>query len=73
MFGKGMSNDDFNSHLETIARLIESQATTVAEAAQIVREAKLNVNHEDHAKTALDFAAENLALPEVHVDKKHDA
>ena len=73
MFGKGMSNDDFNSHLETIARLIESQASTVAEAAQIVREAKLNVNHENHAKTALDFAAENLALPEVHVDKKHDA
>ena len=71
MFGKGMSNDDFNSHLETIARLIESQASTVTEAAQIVREAKLNVNHEDHAKTALDFAAENLALPEVHVDKKH--
>ena len=73
MFGKGMSNDDFNSHLETIARLIESQASTVADAAQIVREAKLNVNHENHAKTALDFAAENLALPEVHVDKKHDA
>ena len=72
MFGKGMSNDDFNSHLETIARLIESQATTVAQAAQIVREAKLNINHEDHMKTALDFAAENLALPEVHVEKKPD-
>ena len=71
MFGKGMSNDDFNSHLETIARLIESQASTVAQAAQIVREAKLNVIREDHMKTALDFAAENLALPEVHVDKKH--
>ena len=73
MFGKGMSNDDFNSHLETIARLVESQASTVAQAAQIVREAKLNVNHEDHAKTALDFAADNLALPEVHVaGKPHD-
>ena len=73
MFGKGMSNDDFNSHLETIARLIESQASTVAQAAQIVRDAKLNVIREDHAKTALDFAAENLALPEVHVDKKPQA
>ena len=73
MFGKGMSNDDFNSHLETIARLIESQASTVAEAAQIVREAKLNVIREDHMKTALDFAADNLALPEVHVEKKPHA
>ena len=72
MFGKGMCNDDFNSHLETIARLIESQASTVAEAAKIVRDAKIHVNHENHVKTALDFAAENLALPEVHVDKKAD-
>ena len=74
MFGKGMSNDDFNSHLETIARLIESEASTVAEAARIVRDAKIFINHEEHMKTALDFAAENLALPEVHVEKKpHDA
>ena len=70
MFGKRMSNDDFNSHLETIARLIESQASTVAEAAKIVREAKLINVTEDHMKTALDFAADNLALPEVHVDRK---
>lgn len=77
MFGKGMSNDQFNSHLETIAKLIESEASTVAEAARIVRDAKLLINPEDHMKTALDFAAENLALPEVHVEhhaeKNHDA
>lgn len=68
MFGKGMSNDDFNSHLETIAKLIESEATTVEEAAKIVRDAKILINHEEHIKTAFDFAAENLALPEVHVE-----
>ena len=35
-----MSNDQLNSLLETLARLIESKATTIQEAAQIVREAK---------------------------------
>ena len=73
MFGLGMSNDDFNSHLETIAKLIEAQASTIAEAAQIVRDAKIHGDHENFLKTSLDFASENLALPEVRVDKKHDA
>ncbi|MBR3745953.1 MAG: hypothetical protein IKP64_11110, partial [Selenomonadaceae bacterium] len=75
MFGKGMSNDQFNSHLETIAKLIESEAHTVEEAAKIVRDAKILINPEEHLKTAFDFAAENLALPEVHVEhveKKSD-
>ena len=35
-----MSNDQLNSLLETLARLIEAQAKTPEEAAQIVRNAK---------------------------------
>lgn len=35
-----MSNAQWNEFLETLARLIEAKATSVAEAAQIVREAK---------------------------------
>lgn len=73
MFGNGMTNEQFNSHLETLAKLIEAKAQSVDEAAQIVRDAKISITHESHVKTALDFAAENLALPEVHVEKKHDA
>lgn len=34
------TNDQWNALLETLARLIEAKATSVAEAAQIVREAK---------------------------------
>ena len=62
-----MSNEQFNSHLETLAKLIESTAGSVAEAAQIVRDAKIDTTSEDHMKMALNFAADNLALPEVHV------
>lgn len=40
MENEGMSNDQLNSLLETIAKLIESKAQTTEEAAQIVREAK---------------------------------
>ena len=36
----GMSNAEFNAFLETLARLIESKATTIDEAAQLIREAK---------------------------------
>ena len=35
-----MTNDQFNSFLENLARLIEAKAITVEEAAQIVRDAK---------------------------------
>ena len=35
-----MTNDQFNSLLETLAKLIESKALTVEEAATIVRDAK---------------------------------
>ena len=69
MFDKGMTNTQFNMHLETLAKLIEKTANTVEEAAQIVREAKLSTAEEEHTNLSLNFAAENLALPEVHVEK----
>ena len=69
MFDRGITNEQFNSHLETIAKLIEAQAKTVAEAAQIVRDAKIDTTQEKHVNMSLNFAAENLALPEVHVEK----
>ncbi len=65
-----MSNEQFNSHLETLAKLIEASATTAAEAAQIVRDAKIDTTKEEHVNMVLNFAAENLALPEVHVEEK---
>ena len=37
---EGMTNAEFNAFLETLAKLIESKATTAKEAAEIVREAK---------------------------------
>lgn len=36
----GMTNDQLNTLLETIAKLIEAEAITAQQAAQIVREAK---------------------------------
>lgn len=72
MFDRGMTNTQFNMHLETLATLIEKMATTVEEAAQIVRDAKLSTANEDHTNMTLNFAAENLALPEVHVGAKSD-
>ena len=69
MFDRGITNEQFNSHLETLAKLIEAEAKTVEEAAQIVRDAKLDTAKEEHVNLALNFAAENLALPEVRVEK----
>ncbi len=69
MFDRGMTNEQFNMHLETLAVLVEKMATSVEEAAQIIRDAKLNTAKEEHINAALNFAAENLALPEVHVEK----
>lgn len=65
-----MSNEQFNSHLETLAKLIIAEAKTVEEAAQIVRDAKIDTTKEEHINMSLNFAAENLALPEVHVEEK---
>ncbi len=70
MFDSGLTNEQFNSHLETLAKLIEAKAKTVEEAAQIVRDAKIDTTKEEHVNMALNFAAENLALPEVHVEEK---
>ena len=36
----GMTNAEFNAFLETLAKLVESKAETVEEAAKIVRDAK---------------------------------
>ena len=72
MFDRGMSNEQFNSHLETLAKLIEKTATSVEEAAKIVRDAKIDTSAEEHTDAALSFVAENLALPEVHVDKSNE-
>lgn len=69
MFDKGITNEQFNSHLETIAKLIEASAKTVTDAAKIVRDAKINIAAEEHVNAALNFAADNLALPEVRVER----
>ena len=37
---ENMTNDQFNSYLENLAKLIEAKATNPTEAAQIVRDAK---------------------------------
>lgn len=37
----GMTNAEFNSFLETLARLVESKAKTIEEAAEIIRNAKV--------------------------------
>ena len=39
---EGMTNQQYDKFLETIARLIEAEAKTPEEAAQIVRDAKTN-------------------------------
>ena len=69
MFDSGITNEQFNSHLETLAKLIEAKAKTVAEAAQIVRDAKVN-KLEQHTESILNFETDNLAVPEVHVEEK---
>ena len=69
LFDRGMTNSEFNMHLETLAKIIEKTANNVEEAAQIIREAKLSTAEEEHTDLALNFAAENLALPEVRVEK----
>ena len=39
---EGMTNAEFNAFLETLAKLVESKAMTVQEAADIIRAAKAN-------------------------------
>lgn len=38
---QGMSNAQLNAFLETLAKLVESKALSVTEAAEIIREAKV--------------------------------
>lgn len=38
----GMTNTEFNTFLETLAKLVESKAKTPDEAAEIIRQAKVN-------------------------------
>lgn len=42
MENENMSNAQFDSFLENLARLIEAQATTPQEAAELVRDSKTN-------------------------------
>ena len=37
---EGMTNAQFDAYLETLAKLIESEAETVEEAAELIRKAK---------------------------------
>lgn len=37
---EGMTNNQLNAFLETLAKLVESKAKTVEEAAEIIRKAK---------------------------------
>lgn len=37
---EGMTNQQLNAFLEALAKLVESEAKTVSEAAEIIREAK---------------------------------
>lgn len=37
---EGMTNNQLNAYLETLAKLVESEAKTVEEAAEIIRQAK---------------------------------
>lgn len=71
MFGSGMTNEQFNSHLEILAKLIEKTASNVEEAAKIVREAKIaNKSESSNSGSFLSFESDNLALPEIKVGEK---
>ncbi len=45
--GEEMSDEEFNSFLETLARIIEVKATTVEEAVEFVRAAKVYEKNSD--------------------------
>ena len=65
-----MTNKQYNERLESIARAIDEQASSVEDAAAIVRKAKVEASEGGIFDQLLDFAADELAVPEVHV-KKH--
>ena len=70
MFDSGMTNEQFNSQLELLAQLIEKKAKNVEEAAQIVRDAKRVTAEKNKHSSFIDFEIENLATPEIHVNKR---
>ncbi|MBR1860039.1 MAG: hypothetical protein IJ797_11150 [Selenomonadaceae bacterium] len=70
MFDSGMTNEQFNSQLELLAQLIEKKAKNVEEAAQIVRDAKRVTVEKNKYSSFIDFETENLATPEIHVNKR---
>lgn len=67
----GMTNEQFNAHLELLAKLIERTASSVEEAAALVRESKVEIGKAETKKSAsfLSFDVEDLAVPEIHVNK----
>ena len=70
MFETGMTNEQFNAHLELLAKLIERTAKSVEEAAQIVRDSKILTAEKHKHSSFIDFETENLATPEIHVNKR---
>ena len=67
-----MTNEQYNAHLEIMAKLIEATAKTPADAAKIVRDSKITGQPEEQ-KSHLDFftfESDDLAVPEIHVDHK---
>ena len=70
MFDTGMTNDQFNAHLELLAKLIEETAKNVEEAAQIVRDAKIVNTKKNQFSSFINFESEDLATPEVYVARR---
>ena len=68
MFENGMTNKEFNNRLENLAKLVENKANNVKEAAQMIRDLKINEEKSSKHFT-LSFETENLAMPEIHIEK----
>lgn len=68
-----MTDEEYNSNLEILAKLIENTAHNVSDAAQIVRNSKIEVEVNNKIQDSfLSFNSEELAFPEIHVGKKFD-
>lgn len=68
----GMTNEQYNAHLEIMAKLIEATAKTPADAARIVRESKITGKPEKQKAHTDFFSVESdaLAVPEIHIEHK---
>lgn len=69
MFGNGMTDEQFNDRLETLAKSVEKTAKNVDEAAKMIRDAKIG-EKKPSEYCSLSFETENLAMPEIHVGKE---